>query len=312
MPGKILEQILLESVLRHMKNNKVVGDSQHGFTKGKSCLSNLVAFYDGATELMERGTAADIICLELCKAFYNVPHDILVSELERHQFGRWTTRWIKNWLVGCTQRVVVNGSMSSWRQVTRGVPQGLLLGPVLFNIFVGATDSGIECALSKFADDTKLCGSVDTLEGRNAIQRDLDTLVRWADASLMKFNQAKYKVLHLGRGNLRHTYRLGGEEIQSSPAEEDLGVLVDEKLNMSRLQYALAAQKANHILGGIKRSMTSWSKEAILPLYSALVRISLEVLCRVLVSSTEKGHGTGGPSPEEGHEDDQGAGAPPI
>ena len=138
--------------------------------------------------------------------------------------------------------------------MTRDVPQGSVLTPVSFKIIVRDMGSGIECTLSKFMNDTKVSGIADILVGQVAIQRDLDRLKRWVSINLMEFNTAECKVLHPGQGNPKHGYWLGDEWIERSPAEKEMGVSVEEKLNMS-CQHALAAQKASRILDCIKRSM---------------------------------------------------------
>ncbi|GAB0179113.1 mitochondrial enolase superfamily member 1 [Grus japonensis] len=150
------------------------------------------------------------------------------------QLDKNIVRWVSNWLTGQAQRVMVNRVTSGWRPVTSGVPQGSILGPGFFNVFINDLDVGLEGVVSKFADDAKLGGAVDSVEGGEALQRDLDRLENWAITNRMRFNRGKCQILHLGRDNPGYTYILGDEMLDTSHAERDLGVLVDSKLNVSQ------------------------------------------------------------------------------
>ncbi|KAF2352091.1 Reverse transcriptase domain, partial [Trinorchestia longiramus] len=174
--------------------------------------------------------AVDLVYLDFQKAFDKVPHERLMAKVEVHGIRGKYSRWIRNLLTGRTQRVVIHDETSDSALVTSGVPQGSVLGPLLFIIYINDLDVGIISKINKFADDTKLCHRAFTERDRATIQSDLSRLLQWTETWQMSFNTEKYSVMHVGANNRHFQHTLYYIPIETVQQQKDLGVIVTENL----------------------------------------------------------------------------------
>jgi Reverse transcriptase (RNA-dependent DNA polymerase)/Endonuclease-reverse transcriptase len=274
---RIMEGVLKDHIVSHLEKHGLVKNSQHGFTRGRSCASNLLCFLEKVTAAMDNGDSVDVVYLDFAKAFDTVPHERLKKKLKAHGIRGTLLNWIAAWLDGRKQRVVLNGRESSWAEVLSGVPQGSVLGPLLFLIFINDLDAAVSIAdwLLKFADDTKAARVANSDEDRLGLQRALDGLVNWTETWGMRFNVKKCKVMHLGRRNPKHDYLMAGAVLDKTREEKDLGVIISDSLKPAA-QCAQAAKTAQTVLGQISRAFQYRDKKVFVQLYKQYVRPHLE------------------------------------
>ena len=177
-------------------------------------MSNLLFFFKEVYDVVDNKRSVDVIYLDFQKAFDTVPHNKLLNKLFGIGIRGKILGWMKSWLSDRKQRVVINGKSSCWKPVTSGVPQGSVLGPVLFIVYINDLDDGLCCKISKFADDTKLGHSVNTQESRLQLQHAIDKVTQWSDKWQMSFNLDKCKVMHLGHDNQKHIYTMAGQRLK--------------------------------------------------------------------------------------------------
>ena len=256
---KLLERLIKDHMVEFLVKHTLLNSSQHGFLKARSCLTNMLCFLEEITKWIDVGSPVDIIYLDFQKAFDKVPHQRLLLKLKAHGIGDSITDWIEQWLTDRRQRVVVDGEVSNWKSVLSGVPQGSVLGPILFLIYINDLDDSITSNVLKFADDTKLFRKVNTDGDKQHLQNDLDRLVKWSEKWQMLFNFGKCKCLHTGHGNLNVNYKMGDTVLGTTVKEKDLGVTISADMKVSE-QCGIAASKGNQILGLIRRNNIQGNK----------------------------------------------------
>lgn len=278
--SKVMETLIKDFLLLWLNTSSRLNCSQHGFTANKSCTSQLLEYLNDVTEALDRKLCADSVYLDFSKAFDRVSHSILVTKLHSRGVPLTLVRWIRSFLSNRVQRVVINGAASSWCPVTSGVPQGTVLGPVLFSIFLDDLDTVIPMGVTikKFADDTKLYIAFkpeDRISICSQLQQTLDSVYSWCNRNLLPLNIKKCSVVHFGRRNPGHDYYVNQSLIDSTVCIKDLGIMLDSNLSFNQhVDYIVS--KAQRLLGFVFRTFRSRNPDTLLPVYKSLIRPMLE------------------------------------
>ena len=274
---KVMERILRAKIMDHLIVNKLINQSQHGFMPNRSCQTNLLEFLDRITSILDNGNAVDIIYLDYAKAFDKISHKKLIKKLHAHGIRGNVLKWIKDWLTNREQWVELNGKKSSCNKVTSGVPQGSVLGPILFVIFINDIDmEAINLDLiKKFADDTKGAKQISGPEDAQHLQECINSLQNWGQKWSMEFNVKKCKIMHCGKTNPKFDYNIDGTILEKVEAERDVGVTVTSNLKPTK-QCQEAAGRARRELGKISRCFHFRDRKVFIRLYKQFVRSHLE------------------------------------
>ena len=277
---KTMEHCVRNHIVNHMMINNLFSNQQYGFIRGRSTVLQMLNVMDVWTKAMDKGDSIDTVYLDFTKAFDKVPHNRLMSKLNSIGINTETLNWIKAFLSDRVQQICVNGSNSTWKPVTSGIPQGSVLGPILFVLYINDLPSNILSDVYMFADDTKIFNIIKSPEDQETLQNDLDTLSMWSDKWLLKFHPEKCKVMHLGKaGDTEYSYQLKEgdtyHELSYTEEEKDLGVVIDGKLDFDR-HINIKINKASSIMAVIRRSFVSLNGVNFVPLYKSLVRSHLE------------------------------------
>ena len=280
IPCKILEKLTVKMIIEHIKANQLVNQRQHGFTKGRSTTTNLLEVMNIWSEALMHGIPVDVLYLDYQKAFDSVPHIRLIKQINSLGISGKASNWIKAFLTNRTQKVRVNGAESEWAPVLSGIPQGSILGPILFSLFVNDLPHQVKSLISLFADDTKIHLPLTEEESTRQLQEDLWKLEEWANTMQMRFHPLKCKVMHLGKKNPNHDYYMHTEagllhKLEVTEVEKDLGVHTDNKLKFTdHCQNKI--NSASKTLRYIRHTFKYIDEQLFLLLYKALVRPHLE------------------------------------